>query len=398
MREKRLLLIVVILVVCVRLSSIPGAWGESKPVLTINSKAAALMDADTGKILFTENPGERMPPASLAKMMTLHLALDAVKRGEAKFDDEVLVSKRAWKMGGSQMFLEVGDKVAFLELIKGAAAISANDGAMAIAEFLSGAEEVFVHEMNEKAKAIGMENTHFVNPHGLPKDGQYTSAMDMALLGYHYMKDHPDALQYHGLQWYEYGGIKQKNWNPLLNKDLGVDGLKTGYIKASGYHILFTAKKDGRRLIGIVMGGQKPQQRNGDARKLIGYGFKNFSNKTLVKKGEVVATVQVPGGDPPEVNLVATQSMVVTIRKGQEESIPLKREIPASVDPPISQGAVLGKFVLDGEGFPGKVVELIATQDVQVKSYLVFYLIGGAVVACLFGLAYVRRRTHRRGR
>jgi len=246
------------------------------------------MDGITGQVLFEKNPEKEFSPASLAKMMTLYLAFDAVKRGGTRFDHEVTVSKKSWKMGGSQMFLEVGDKVKFIELIKGAAAVSANDGALAIAEFLGGSEEAFVHQMNEKAHTLGLKHTHFTTPHGLPRKGQQTCAIDMAYLGFHYISEHPDALKFHVLPEYTYRGIKQKNLNPLLNRGKGVDGLKTGYLKRSGYHILFSAKKERQRLVGVVMGAKAARIRNSDAVKLIEYGFKNFSTLRLTEEGEVV--------------------------------------------------------------------------------------------------------------
>jgi D-alanyl-D-alanine carboxypeptidase (penicillin-binding protein 5/6) len=370
----------------------PQVWSQARLDLKIQSKSAVLMDGTTGQILYEKNPEERFIPASLVKMMTLYLALDAVKRGEATFDQEVVVSKRAWKMGGSQMFLEVGDKVTFIELIKGVAAISANDAALAIAESLTGSEEVFVHEMNEKARSLGLKHTRFANPHGLPRKGQETSAVDMASLGFHYLNEHPDALEFHSLPTFSYRGIKQKNWNPLLGRGKGVDGLKTGYLRKSGYHFLFSAKQDDRRLVGIVMGAETPGSRNRDSLKLLGYGFKNFTTLTLVKEGDAIGTVEVPNGDPSELGLSAAKSLVVTVRKKLAESVPLRKEIPDSVEPPVSKGSVLGKLVLEGEGFPRRVIDLVADQDVRVKSYTTYYVIGLAVGFGLLAFGFSRRR------
>jgi D-alanyl-D-alanine carboxypeptidase (penicillin-binding protein 5/6) len=367
-------------------------WCQSKPVLTIHSESAVLMDGKTGQVLFTKDPEKQISPASLVKVMTLYLAFDEVKRGTVKLDQEEVVSKRAWKMGGSQMFLKVGDKVKFIELIKGVAAISANDAALAIAEFLAGSEEVFVHKMNEKAKALGLTHTHFVNCHGLHAEGQQTSAMDMANLGFHYIHEHPDALNFHSLPEYAYRGIKQKNWNPLLNLGKGVDGIKTGHLTKSGYHILFSAKRDNQRLIGVVMGAETPENRESDALKLIGYGFKNFSTRTLVKEGEVVGTVKVPQGNPPEVGLSATKALLVTLPKDMEQPIPLRKEIPSSVNPPVNQGAVLGRLVLEGEGFPRKEIDLVAAQDVRYKSHTVYYIVGIAAMGCFLVFVFLRRR------
>ena len=373
-------------------------WCQSRPVLTMRSESAVLMDGITGQILFKKSPEKRFSPASLVKIMTLYLAFDAIKRGSLKFDQEDVVSNKAWKMGGSQMFLEVEDRVKFIELIKGVAAISANDAALAIAEFLAGSEEVFVHKMNEKAKALGLKHTHFVNSHGLHAEGQQTSAIDMALLGFHYVNEHPDALKFHALPEYTYRGIKQKNWNPLLNQDKGVDGLKTGHLGSVGYHFLFSAKKDSQRLIGVVMGAKTTESRESDALKLIGYGFKNFSTRILVKEGEVVGKVKVPNGEPPELGLTATKSLIVTARKDMEESIPLRKEIPSSVNPPITQGDILGKLVLEGEEFSRKEIDLIASQDVRFKSYSNYYIIGSVVVGCLLVLVFWKRRVLRKKR
>jgi len=356
------------------------------------------MDGITGQILFQKNPEKRFSPASLAKMMTLYLAFDAIKRGDVTLDQEVVVSKNAWKMGGAQMFLEVGDRVQFAELIKGVAVVSANDGALSIAESLTGSEEVFVHQMNEKVRLLGLKHTRFLNSHGLHAEGQETSAVDMATLGFRYINNHPQALEFHTLPEYAYGGIKQRNRNPLLDRGIGVDGLRTGYLERSGYHFLFSARKDGQRLVGVVMGAKTAKSRNSDASKLLKYGFKNFSTVTVVKEGDVVGKVKVQNGDPPTVDLLAVKPLVVTIRKGTEESIPLRKEIPPSVNAPISRGNILGNLVLEGEGFPTRKIDLIASQNVQVRTYAVYYLTGLAVAVGFFVLLFWRHQTLRRRR
>lgn len=376
----------------------PPGMCESDPVLTLHAESAVLMDGMTGQVLYSKNPEKRIPPASLTKMMTLYLVFDALKRGDVTYDQEEVISKKAWKMGGSQMFLEVKDKVPLIDLIKGVATISANDGALAIAECLAGSEEVFAHHMNEKAETLGLKHTHFVNAHGLHAKGQETCALDMATIGYHYIKDHPEALEFHSLPTYTYGGIEQKNWNPLLNRGKGVDGLKTGYLRKSGYHILFSAKRDGRRLVGSVMGAEKPEERDNDALKLIGYGFKNFSTRTVVTEGEIVETVKVPGGDPPEVGLSAAETLIVTVPRDKADDIPLKKEIPSSVEPPVTQGNVLGKLLLEDEGFPKREVQLLASTSVRVKSYALYYAAGGVVLVGLMTVGFWRRRTLRRKR
>jgi D-alanyl-D-alanine carboxypeptidase (penicillin-binding protein 5/6) len=290
-------------------------------------------------------------------------------------------------MGGSQMFLNVGDKVKFIELIKGVASVSANDGAVAIAEFLAGSEEAFAQKMNEKASALGLKNTHFVNSNGLPGEGQMTCAMDMALLGFHYVHDYPEALQYHSLPFFEYRGIKQKNWNALLTMDSRVDGLKTGYLSKVGYHVLFSAKQDNLRFIGAVMGAQTSRGRDRDAVKLIEYGFNSFTTITFAKKGDVVAKVPVSRGKIHEVDLLADKSMFVSVRKGTEKKTPLKKEIPSSAAAPIKKGDVLGKLIVEGDGFPKTEVNLVAAVDVPLKSYRVFYMAGAVLIGVIVALA-----------
>jgi D-alanyl-D-alanine carboxypeptidase (penicillin-binding protein 5/6) len=287
------------------------------------------------------------------------------------------------------MFLEVGDKVPLIELIKGAAVVSANDSALAIAEFLAGSEEAFVERMNETAHALGMSDTHFVNPHGLPREGQYTSAAGMAVLGFRYLNDHPEALKFHSLPTFAYGGIKQKNWNALLRRGRGVTGLKTGYLRISGYHVLFSAQENDQTLVGAVLGGATPETRNQDARELLAYGFDNFSTRAAVTEGEVVGTVDVPNGEPGNLRLAAAANVVVTVRKDRTDPVPLRKEIPTTVKAPISEGSTVGKLVLEGEGFPRREIDLVANQEIAVKSYGRYYGIGFAVAVSLLGVVLV---------
>lgn len=366
--------------------------------LEVQSPSAVLMDGVTGQVVFEKYPGTRFSPASFVKMMTLYLAFNALKGGRAKPDQEVLVSEKAWKMGGSQMFLEVGDKVPFIELIKGVAVISANDGSVAIAEFLEGSEKAFVGKMNEKTKALGLKKTHFVNSHGLFAENQYTTAYDTAILGFHYVKDHPDALALHSIPEYEYGGIKQQNWNRLLEMDERVDGLKTGYLSDAGYHIVVSAKEGEQRLIAVVMGTDTSRRRDKDALKLLEFGFKHFTTEAVVRKGEIVGKVKVKKGKLTDLDFSAEETVMVTVRKDNAEKIPIKREIPQFVTAPIMKGQVLGKLVVKGEGIPRKEINLVATVDVPAKSMTKFYQLGLVVVMGLLGLAVWRIRTLKKRR
>lgn len=372
--------------------------GMREVPLEITSPSALLMDGVTGQVIFEKNPQTRLSPAGLAKVMTLYLAFDALKGGLVKPAQKVVISEKAWKMGGSQMFLEPKDEVPFIELLKAVAVISANDGSVAIAEFLEGSEEAFVRKMNEKAKALGLGNTYFANSHGLFSEGQYTTAYDAAILGLHYVRDHPDALVLHSIPEYEYGGIKQRNWNRLLEMDGRVDGLRTGYVSEAGYHTLASAKEGEQRFIAVVMGAESSRRRDQDALKLLEYGFKNFTTKAVVKKGEIVGKISVKGGKAPELDLVAEETVIVTVRKEKSEEIPMEKEIPESVTAPITRGQVLAKLIIKGKGVPSRAVNLVAPVDVPAKSLTRFYQVGFLVVLGLLVLAVWRIRALKRKR
>ena len=222
--------------------------------ITVNARSAILMEAASGQILAAHNKDERIPPASFVKVLTLYIVYDMLREGKFKLADEVYISKKAWETGGSKMFIAVDTKIPLEELIKGIAVVSGNDACVAVAEYISGTTEAFVHLMNETASKLGMSSSHFENPHGLPSPQQYTTAYDMAVLVRSYVNAFPDALHIHSLQEYTYGNIRQDNRNILLRRDPTVDGLKTGYIEESGYHLVATAKRDERRLIAVVMG------------------------------------------------------------------------------------------------------------------------------------------------
>jgi D-alanyl-D-alanine carboxypeptidase (penicillin-binding protein 5/6) len=382
---------------CVVLSRGLAECGNGLP-LEIRSPSAVLMDGMTGQVIFEKNPQKRLGPAGLAKVMTLYLAFDALKDGRVNPDQKVVVSEKAWKTGGSQMFLKVGDEVPFVELLKAVAAISANDASVAIAEFLEGTEDAFVREMNEKAGALALDNTHFANSHGLSSEDQYTTAYDSAMLGLHYIRDHPDALVLHSIPEYDYRGIKQKNWNGLLEIDERVDGLKTGYLSDTGYHVLASAQEGGRRFVAAVMGADTSGQRDQDALKLLEHGFRNFTTKAVVRKGEIVGKVKVKKGKLPDVGLSAEDTVMITVRKDRAENIPMERQIPQFVTAPIVKGQALGKLIVEMEGVPLKEVDLLASFDVPAKSYTRFYQVGLLVVIGLLALAIWRIRNLKRRR
>jgi len=368
--------------------------------LQCDAQSAVLMDGLTGEILYEQSPDQRIPPASFVKVLTLYLIFDAIRAGQLKMEDMVTVSEKAWKTQGSKMFVKVGERVKVEDLVKGIAIASGNDACIALAEHLAGSEEVFASKMNERAKVLGMKNSQFKNSHGMPSDDQYTTAMDMALLAKRYIEDHPETMAIHSTVEFEYNGIKQGNRNILLQKNIGVDGLKTGHIEESGYHLLATAKRDGQRMIAVVMGCDKVKKRAPETQKLLEYGFKNFSTVEAVKKGASFGPLKVKRGKLDQVSLTASEDGRVTVPKGKENLVSAIPQLPAFVSAPIQKGQVLAKVLVQKEGKTVKEVNLFAQSDV-LKSLIPPWpiLVGsilGLVLLCVIGLWFFRRPPRRR--
>jgi D-alanyl-D-alanine carboxypeptidase (penicillin-binding protein 5/6) len=366
--------------------------------LQCDAQSAVLMDALSGQVLFEQNPDLKIPPASFCKVLTLYLAFDSIRAGQLKMDDSVTVSEKAWRIQGSKMFIKVGERVKVEDLLKGIAISSGNDACIALAEHMTGSEETFVSKMNEKANLIGMKNSRFQNSHGMPADGQYTTAMDMILLARHYIEDHPEALVFHSTTEYEYNKIRQYNRNTLLFKNIGVDGLKTGHVEEAGFHLLATAKRDGRRVIAVVMGCDRMSKRAQEAQALLEYGFKNFSTVEAVKKGATFGPVKVKRGKESKIALVSAEKGWVTVPKGKENQISVTPELPSVVTAPIQKNQMIAKALIQNEGKVVKEVNLVSPVEIQ-KSFLppwpITLAIGfGVLLVLLVGFWWVRvRRT-----
>lgn len=246
-------------------------------------RSAVVMDADTGRILFAENADRPVPPASVTKVLSLYLIYEALSEGQAHLHDKVIVSKKAWRTRGSRMFLEPGSEATLEELIKGISVVSANDAAVALAEYLSGDTTKFVDRMNAKAEQLGMFHSHFKNPHGLPAKGQTTTARDIAILSREYLRRFPQSLQIHSTQSYTYRNITQHNHNLLLSRYPGTDGIKTGFVHASGYHLAATAVQSNTRLIAVVLGSRTPAIRVRETIRLLDQGFSKVRGETATK-------------------------------------------------------------------------------------------------------------------
>jgi D-alanyl-D-alanine carboxypeptidase (penicillin-binding protein 5/6) len=367
--------------------------------LQYDAKSAVLMDGLTGQVLYEQNPNLKISPASFVKIMTLYVVFDAIRAGQLKTDDMVTVSERAWKRTyktkSSTMFLKLGERVKVEDLLKGVAIVSGNDACVALAEHLSGSEEAFVSKMNEKAKSFALKDTQFKNSDGESADGQYTTAMEMAILSKRYIEDHPEALTLHSTVDYTYNGIKQGNRNTLLQKNIGVDGLKTGHLEEAGYHLVATAKREGQRMIAVVMGCPKQSKRGPEAQELLEYGFKNFSTVEAVKKGATFGPVKVKRGKLNQVLLAAAEEGRVTVGKGKENLVSVTPQLPQFVVAPVRKGQVVAKVLIQNEGKVAKEVSLLASSGVE-KSLIPPWpilagILFGVVVIVGFGFWWFRR-------
>jgi D-alanyl-D-alanine carboxypeptidase (penicillin-binding protein 5/6) len=363
--------------------------------LQCDAQSAILMDGLTGQVLYEQNPNVKIPPASFVKVMTLYVVYDAIRGGQIKIDDMVTVSERAWRMQGSKMFIKVGERVKVEDLMKGVAIASGNDACIALAEHVSGSEEAFISKMNEKAKLLGLKDSQFKNSHGMPADDQYTTAMDMAILSKRYIEDQPEALALHSTVEFEYNGIRQGNRNTLLQKNIGVDGLKTGHVEESGYHLVATAKRDGQRMIAVVMGCDRVRKRAPEAQKLLEYGFKNFSTVEAVKKGAPFGPVKVKRGKLNQVTLTAAEGGRVTVEKGKEKLVSAAPQLPTFVVAPIQKDQVVAKILFQNEGKMVKEVNLLASSGVEkslIPPWPILVGIGcGLAVIMIIGFLWFRR-------
>lgn len=288
---------------------------SAAPAFDSRAASAILMDAETGQILYEKNADKPMPPASITKIMTLLLAFEAVERGDVTIDEPVKVSERAWGKEGSTMFLELGREVPYSVIVQGISIVSANDGCVAIAEHLSGSEEAFVQVMNQRAKELGLTNSSFKNSHGLPAEGHYMSARDIAVLVRELITKHPKILEIESQTEFTYDPkyAPQKNRNPLLGNFPGADGLKTGWTDEAGYCLVGTAKQDDMRLISVVLKAKDEEERLLASTELLNYGFNNFEKITAVESDTAIDEIEVNKGKELTVPIYAKSPINVVI-------------------------------------------------------------------------------------
>ena len=348
----------------------------AQPQLDISSPSAILMDAGTGTVLFEKNPHEKMEPASITKIMTMLIVFEAIESGKVKLSDTVRVSERAWKTGGSQVFLGPGEEQTLETLLKCIVVASANDASVAVAEYIGGSVEGFVKLMNDKAKQLGMENTNFTNPHGLSDPDHYTTAYDIALMSRELVK-YPIFFKWSTI-WMDYLEHTDKkreatmlaNTNKLLGKYEGLDGLKTGFHNKAGHCFAGTAKRGDFRLISVVLNAQNSNQRFEDTVKLLDYGFGHYDSIKVVEKGMVQKTIPVEKGHINEVNVIVPEDVSILIEKGKQDQINTKIDIPEKLSAPLSKNQEVGTLTVEQNGKTVKQINLVVSEDVKKAGFI----------------------------
>ena len=356
--------------VCFMIQSVV-VFAEGNTDLGLNAKSAILMEKSTGNILYESNPDERLPIASVTKVMTMLLIMEAVDSGKISLDDMVTVSENAMSYGGSTMFLETGEQLTVNDMLKGIAVASANDGCVAMAEHLAGSESAFVDMMNEKAKKLGMENTHFMNTNGLDEDDHYSSARDVAIMSRELMK-HETIFNYTSI-WMDTlrgGKFQLANTNKLIRFYDGANGLKTGSTSKALCCLSAAAKRNDMQLIAVVLGAPTSAERFASAKSLLDYGFANYAVNTQITAGDEVQKIAVEKGVDKEVGVVAGDSCSTLVKKGQEDNITKEIKIDETITAPIEAGQKIGTMTISRDGEVIADIDLNALSAVEKKGII----------------------------
>ncbi|WP_425316870.1 D-alanyl-D-alanine carboxypeptidase family protein [Stutzerimonas chloritidismutans] len=345
----------------------PTVWAAqivpSAPQLA--AKSYMLMDAASGEILVEHNGDERLPPASLTKLMTAYIATLEIQKGQISDSDMVTVSEKAWRTGGSRMFIQVNTQVSVDDLLHGIIIQSGNDASVAMAEHIAGSEEAFADLMNSTAQRLGMTNSHFMNATGLPDPDHYSSANDMAKLARAIIYEDPAHYAIYAQKEFFWNNIKQPNRNLLLWRDKTVDGLKTGHTEEAGYCLVASAVRDNMRLISVVFGTDSEQARAAETQKLLTYGFRFFETRTFYQKGTELAQAQVWKGQQDKLKAGLAQDLTMTLPRGQAEKLQAVMSFNGTLTAPIQQGDVIGKVEVKLEDKVVRSTDLVALETIE---------------------------------
>ncbi|MDE5412050.1 D-alanyl-D-alanine carboxypeptidase family protein [Alkalihalobacterium chitinilyticum] len=342
--------------------------------LAPDASSAILIERDTGEILFEKNSDKELPPASMTKIMTMLLIMEAIDKGKIKYDDKVRTSERAASMGGSQIFLEPGEEMTVTDMLKAIAVASGNDASVAMAEHIAGSEEEFVRMMNEKAKELGLQNTNFNNSNGLPSPEHYTTAKDLAMMSKELLK-YEDITNFTGIyeDYLRQNTDKQfwlVNTNKLVKFYPGVDGLKTGYTSEAKYCLTATAEKNGMRVISVIMGAPSPKERNRQVTEMLDYAFSQYMTHKLYDRDHELAQVKVSKGAINKVGAVTAEPVSLLTKKGETvEDMTEKVTIVEDLKAPIKKGDKLGTLIIENQGQVVSETDLVAVENVSSASW-----------------------------
>ncbi|UTW44247.1 D-alanyl-D-alanine carboxypeptidase [bacterium SCSIO 12696] len=332
----------------------------------LSAKGWILVDADTGEILVEHNANEQLEPASLTKMMTSYIVSKDVHEGKIGEQDMVPISVRAWRMGGSKMFVREGTEVKLIDLLRGVIIQSGNDASVALAEYVAGSEDAFADVMNQQAQLLGMNNTNFENATGWPAEGHLTTAYDLSLLARALITDHPEHYAIYSEKYFKYNIDKpQPNRNRLLWRDKSVDGIKTGHTEAAGYCLVASAVRDGMRLISVVMGTDSDEDRARESQKLLSYGFRYFESARVFSAQEVLQeNARVWYGEGEHINLIVAEDTQLTVPYGAGKKLEIAVNSPERIEAPIADGQQLGTVTVSYEGEVLKELPLVSDREI----------------------------------
>ena len=344
---------------------VQASLAHSEVAMETIAKHAVLIDLKTHTVLFEKAADELTPPASMSKLMTAYMLFDRIKQGRLSMDDTFTVSEKAWRMGGSKMFVEVNSRVKVEDLIRGIVIQSGNDACVVVAEGLYGTEEAFASAATRRARELGMTNTTIRNASGWPNPEHLTTARDLAALAQHLIEDFPEYYHFYSELEFTFNNIKQGNRNPLLYKDMGVDGLKTGHTEDSGYGLTASAERDGRRLILVVNGLKSVNERSRETERLLQWGFREFGAFDLFKAGETVEAAPAWLGEAPTVPLVLEKDLSVSLRRHLRDDMKVSVSYSGPITTPIQKGTPVGTLRVTAPGLTPIERPLVAGTDVD---------------------------------
>ena len=349
------------------------------------AKQAIVIDYDTGDVLLAKNADDRVGPASMTKMMTIYLLFERLRDGRLSLEDTLSVSEKAWRKGGSKMYVEVGKRVRVEDLIRGIIVHSGNDSSIVVAEALGGSEDAFAVEMTEKAIALGMTGTSFRNSSGWPDPDQYATARDLATLATATIRDFPDYYHYYAEKEFTFSKIRQGNRNPLLYRNIGADGLKTGHTEESGYGIAASALRDGRRVVVVAHGMGSMKERSAQAERLLEWAFREWGQYALFESGETVTEIPVWLGQKKTVPVFIKDKFLVAVPRKSRLQMAVRVVHQEAVPAPVTKGDEIAKLVVSAPGMGDVSVPLFAGAAVGERSF--FGRLGAAISQLVWGLA-----------